>query len=191
MSIIPAFKIGIWNAWLFMVVFLIQMLIIMLANRQISEKSHVPREFKRTRHEKFVASAANYIWLAAMFYSIFLPFRLGTLWFYAGLVLFVVGLILLTASTIDFISTPTHKVITRGIYRFSRHPMYLATFIISLGSGLAAASWLFILISTIMALCFFKEAQIEERYCLETYGQPYQEYLNRTPKWLGLPNKIE
>ena len=191
MSIIPAFKIGVWNAWLFMGVFLIQMLIIMLVNRQISEKSHVPREFKRNKREKFVASAANYSWLAAMFYSIFLPFKLGTLWFYAGLILFAAGLILLTASTIDFISTPTHKVITRGIYRFSRHPMYLATCIICLGSGLAAASWLFLLISIILAFCFYQEAQIEEKYCLDTYGNSYRDYLSKTPRWLGLPKKIK
>ncbi|MBN2245944.1 MAG: isoprenylcysteine carboxylmethyltransferase family protein [Candidatus Aminicenantes bacterium] len=191
MSIIPAFKIGIWNAWIFMSVFLIQMLIIILINRQISEKSHIPREFKRSKREKFAASAANYTWLAAMFYSIFLPLRLGTLWFYAGLAFFAIGLILLAASTIDFISTPTHKVITRGIYRFSRHPMYLAISIICLGSGLASASWLFLFISIIMALCFYQEAQIEEKYCLETYGQPYQKYLNKTPKWLGLPKKSE
>jgi protein-S-isoprenylcysteine O-methyltransferase Ste14 len=187
MSLIPAFKIGVWNAWIFMSVFLIQMLIIMLVNRKISEKSHVPREFKRTKWEKIVALAANYTWLLAMLYSVFLPLKLGTLWFYIGLLLFVVGLILLTASTINFISTPADKVIAQGIYRYSRHPMYLATFLICWGAGLAAASWLFLLISIIMALCFYQEALIEEKYCLETYGHTYQDYLSKTPRWLGLP----
>ena len=190
MSIIPDFRLGIGNAWLFMSVFLIQMLIIMLVNRQISEKSHVPRKFKRTKREKFVASAANYTWLAAMLYSVFLPLKLRTIWFCSGLVIFVFGLILLTASTISFISTPADKVIKRGIYQYSRHPMYLAIFFICIGSGLAAASWLFLLISVIMALCFYQEALIEERYCLENFGQAYQEYLNRIPRCFGLPKKI-
>lgn len=190
MSLIPAFKIGLWNAWLFMSVFIIQMLIIMLINRQISEKSHIPREFKRTKQEKYVARAANLIWLAAMLYSVFLPLQINSLWFYSGLVVFLIGLILLVASTINFISNPADKVITRGIYRFSRHPMYLATFFICIGAGLAAASWLFLLISIIMALCFYQEALIEERYCLENYGQTYQEYLNRTPRCFGPPKKI-
>jgi protein-S-isoprenylcysteine O-methyltransferase Ste14 len=27
----------------------------------------------------------------------------------------------------------------------------------------------------------------EERYCLEKYGSTYCKYLERTPRWLGLP----
>lgn len=163
----------------------------MLANRQISEKSHVPREFKRNKRERFMASAANLMWLAAMFYSIFLPFRLGTMWFYAGLAFFAIGLILLVLSTINFISTPSDEVIKQGIYRFSRHPMYLAIFFICLGAGTASASWLFLLISVIMALSFYREAHLEEKYCHETYGHDYQEYLNKTPKLFGLPKKLK
>jgi len=27
----------------------------------------------------------------------------------------------------------------------------------------------------------------EERFCLEKYGDAYRNYLNRTPRWLGIP----
>jgi protein-S-isoprenylcysteine O-methyltransferase Ste14 len=27
----------------------------------------------------------------------------------------------------------------------------------------------------------------EERWCLEKYGDAYQEYMNKTPKWIGIP----
>jgi len=27
----------------------------------------------------------------------------------------------------------------------------------------------------------------EERGCLETYGDEYKEYMNRTPRWIGIP----
>jgi protein-S-isoprenylcysteine O-methyltransferase Ste14 len=27
----------------------------------------------------------------------------------------------------------------------------------------------------------------EERGCLEKYGEAYRQYMNRTPRWIGLP----
>jgi len=27
----------------------------------------------------------------------------------------------------------------------------------------------------------------EERFCLKQYGKAYEEYMNRTPRWLGIP----
>jgi protein-S-isoprenylcysteine O-methyltransferase Ste14 len=186
-SVIPAFKIGIWNAWLFMSVFLFQMIAIWLVDKHIREKSHVPREAKRNRFERYVGIFGNIIWLLAMGYSVFLPLQPGTFWFYIGLSIFIIGLILMLVATVNFITTSPDQLITQGAYNFSRHPMYLATFFICLGSGIATKSWLFIFFSIIMALCFYQEALIEERYCLTRYNNAYQEYMNRTPRWIGVP----
>jgi len=27
----------------------------------------------------------------------------------------------------------------------------------------------------------------EERWCLDKYGDAYREYMDRTPKWIGIP----
>jgi len=27
----------------------------------------------------------------------------------------------------------------------------------------------------------------EERFCLEKYGEAYREYIDKTPRWMGLP----
>ena len=189
MSLIPAFKIGMWNAWIFMSVFLFQMLAIMFVDKRVRERSHVPIEARRNKIERYVSIIGNLIWLLAMGYSVFLPLQLGTIWFYIGLSVFIIGLTFMVIATVDFISTPIDRLIITGAYNFSRHPMYLATFFICLGSGIATISWLFILFSIIMALCFYQEALIEERYCLNRYDNAYQEYINRTPRWIGVPNK--
>jgi protein-S-isoprenylcysteine O-methyltransferase Ste14 len=186
MTLIPAFQIGIWNAWLFMIVFLLQMIAILFADKRIRGRSHVHKHVRRNRFEKYAGVIANYIWLAAMGYSVFLPFQPGTIWFYFGLSIFIIGLILITIATVNFIATPADLLITKGIYKLSRHPMYLATFFICLGSGLASVSLLFIFLSIVMAFCLHKEALIEERYCLDKYGSAYREYLNSVPRWFGL-----
>jgi protein-S-isoprenylcysteine O-methyltransferase Ste14 len=30
-------------------------------------------------------------------------------------------------------------------------------------------------------------AGVEERYCKEKYGDSYKEYLNKVPRWIGIP----
>jgi protein-S-isoprenylcysteine O-methyltransferase Ste14 len=186
MYLIPDFKPGIWNAWMFMSVFILQMLLIMFAGNRVRKRSHVPSEVKRSRAERFTAIMANIVWLLALGYSIFLPFKPGTIWFYTGLSVFVIGLTILTVATCNFMSTPLEQPIIKGAYRLSRHPMYLATFFICLGAGISSGSWIFILLCVIMAACFHKEALIEEKYCLHKYRDAYRKYMDSVPRWIGM-----
>lgn len=185
----PDFKIGLWNAWLLMSVFVFQMVVMMLADKRILEKSHVPAAARKSRFERSIGIIGNLAWFVALGYSVFLPLQLGTAWLYMGLSIFLVGSALLGIATINFMTTPADRLITKGAYFFSRHPMYLATFFICLGSGLAAASWIFVLLALLMALCFYQEALIEERYCSNIYGNAYLEYMTRSPRWLGVRKK--
>ena len=179
MSLTPAFKIGICNAWIFMSVFLIQMLAIILIKKQVMERSHVPNEARHTWFEKYISIIGNLVWLLAMIYSVFLPLQVSTFWFFIGLLVFIIGLTIMAAATYNFIATPVDQLITTGAYKFSRHPMYLATFFICLGAGIAALSWLFIFLSLIMAFCFYHEALIEERYLIDKFGDEYLEYQSK------------
>lgn len=187
MFISASVKIGIWNAWIFMSVFIWQMIIIIFADKYIRKRTHVPKAARRTPLEKYVGMVANLFWLSALGYSIFLPLLFGTIWFYIGFSIFMFGAFLLSFATFNFITTPANQVIQKGVYKFSRHPMYLATFLICLGSGIATASGIFILLSVIMAVCFHYEALVEERYCLAKYKDLYKEYMNKVPRWFGLP----
>ena len=180
-------KIGLWNGWIFMSVFILQMFVMMVADQNAQQRTHIPLEARLNQRERCVSLIANLVWLAALIYSVFLPLRLNTNWFAPGLAAFILGLICLGAATWSFMTAPSGAPITNGIYRFSRHPMYLATFLISLGTGMATASWLFILLSVVMAGCFRQEALIEERICLVQYGEAYRAYRERVPRWLGVP----
>jgi protein-S-isoprenylcysteine O-methyltransferase Ste14 len=188
-SLIPAFKIGLWNAWIFMSVFLLQMLAIMFIDKRAWERSHIPKESRQNKLEKYAGILGNFIWLIALGYSVFLPLQLGTVWFYSGFSVFIIGLMLLAIATFNFIVTPIDKLITKGAYSISRHPMYLATFLICLGSGIASVSWLFIFFCIIMAICFYQEALIEERYCLNRFDNSYKEYMKKTQRGISLPKK--
>jgi len=186
----PAFKIGLWNAWLFMSIFVLQMGAIMLANKRIRKRSHVPAEARTNALERSIGIVGNSIWFLALGYSVFLPLQSGTLWFYLGLAIFLAGSAMLVVATVNFLRTPHDRLITQGVYGISRHPMYVSTFFICLGSGVSAASWMFVMLALILALCLYQEALVEERYCLNSYGPVYETYMRRIPRWLGAPRTL-
>jgi len=187
MSLIPAFEIGVWNAWLFMSSFLLQWLAVSLAGKRVYQRTGRPADMTRSKSERRIGIAATITWLIATIYSIFLPLQLGTMWFYIGLGVFLAGLIILIVATLNFAKAPHDKPITGGLYRYSRHPMYLAMFLIYIGTSLASASWLFFLLAIAAVVLVRPEAILEERYCLEKYGNAYCEYVNKTPRWVGIP----
>ncbi|GAJ22142.1 unnamed protein product, partial [marine sediment metagenome] len=120
MSLIPAFEIGIWNAWIFMSVFILQMLAMMLLSKRVWQRSSLPADVGRNNAEKRAGIIGNSIWGLATLYSIFLPLKLGTLWFYIGFPIFFVGLIILAIATTEFAVAPPDHPATRGAYAFSR-----------------------------------------------------------------------
>ena len=88
---------------------------------------------------------------------------------------------------INWATTPLDKLITGGLYRYSRNPAYVASFLQFIGVGIASASWLFLLLVVVSIIANSRLAITEERYCLEKYGDVYRQYLNKTPRWIGLP----
>jgi protein-S-isoprenylcysteine O-methyltransferase Ste14 len=80
-----------------------------------------------------------------------------------------------------------NEPITGGAYRYSRHPGYAAHFLIYFSVSIASASWIFLLVTIMLAVLLSISIKDEERYCLERYGLAYREYMNRTPRWLGIP----
>jgi protein-S-isoprenylcysteine O-methyltransferase Ste14 len=189
MSSMPAFELGLWNAWIFMVPALLDLLLcmgFMMKKGAPGGPAHVPCKSKATL---VVASLSKFIIFPAAIYSVFLPIKLGTMWFYAGLPIALLGLVGTILVLVDWAYTPAGEPITRGIYRYSRHPMYVTMILVLLGVSIISASWVFLLF-TIIALVGLTRpyfVKIEEAQCLGHYGAAYREYMNRTPRWIGLP----
>ena len=186
MALIPEFEPGVWNAWLFMIVFLLQWLAVLFLPRRIAERTSHPADLKQSRKDKIIGAATQIFWIGAILYSVFLPFKTGTAWFYAGLGVFIIGLAVLVAATVNVTRAEADKPFTNGIYRFSRHPMYLAMILIYIGVSIAAVSWLFLLITIITVFLQRQQMIQEENYCRRKFGDEYSRYMSRTPRWIGL-----
>ena len=189
MSFIPAFELGLWNAWIFMFIDILTLPFFIRIAKKRDKGSDSPKEVFDSlgRTKKFLFYSSKLIYFPAVIYSIFLPLKLGTIWFYVGLPITIIGLIMGFIVLADWKKTPKDKPITRGLYRYSRHPMYVTAFIFFLGVSIATASWIFLLITVIFMIGCFVFIDLEEQLTLKEYGDVYREYMKRTPRWIRLP----
>jgi len=185
MSLIPAFEIGVWNAWILTLYLPIHPIIMMLIVKDVMKKMESP-VYNKTENTIFIFT--NIILFFGLFiYSIFLPLKLGTIWFYAGLAICILGVITWTMAMVNIANIPIGEAWTKGLYRYSRHPMVLSSFLIFIGAGIASASWIFLLFSILFIILSTILVNKEEYFCLEKFGDGYRKYVNRTPKWIGIP----
>jgi len=182
MLLIPVFEIGIWNAWIFMVfIFLYIILTIQIFKNNVGEK------IAHCEEEKKLGNFMVILFFILLVYSVFLPLKLGTAWFYTGLSIYLLGLIVCTVAVANVAATPLGKPFTKGVYRYSRNALSIGMLLIFLGIRVASASWLYLLLSVIITVITHFMILIEERSCLNKFGDAYLQYTHRTSRWIGLP----
>jgi len=190
MSLIPAFDIGLWNAWILQVTFFIVLSApSFLMNKEAKMSNNRATEAIPLKRTEKIATLSTHVILypLTIIYSIFLPLKIGTVWFYIGIPIFVLSLAMTVITYINYANTPIDKPVTRGIYRISRHPIYLTGFVMYLGMGVACASWVMILCGVFWLGLWSIAVPTEERFLIGRYGDAYREYMDRTPRWIGVP----
>ena len=77
-----------------------------------------------------------------------------------------------------------HKLSTRGIYRWVRHPLYTigSSFIISF--GMMADNWFIALMGMLAFIGMAIRTPKEEANLIEKFGDEYREYMKRTGRFL-------
>jgi len=185
MALIPAFEIGVWNAW----IFVIPMLIISFSDMRVTaaRESGQPGDFKLTRKEKRIINAVFLPMIVSFIYAVFLPLRFGTAWLYSGLVVYLFGVALSIGAVLNFATSPKDKVITKGLYSISRNPVYIGLILMQVGLGIICSSWVYLLLTLVLLILLNENLSAEERYCLYRYGDSYRQYKNKTPRWIGIP----
>ena len=186
MSLVPAFNIGLWNAWILTIWIILPIVVLFSVTK--TPESKVEYSSVSSKAERNACSIYHIIIFLIIIYSIFLPLKLGMSWFYVGLVIFLLGTTAYIIVMVNFATTHLQEVpITKGIYRYSRHPMYVATLIMLIGVGIASASWLVLLLSALYMIFTVIAIPAEERFLLQQYGEAYHEYMSKTPRWIGIP----
>ena len=82
------------------------------------------------------------------------------------------------APMLEFEKTTT--LVTKGIYRYIRHPLYSSLFLLGWGIFFKDPSWLGGGLAAAAALLLVASAKMEERENLRYFGEEYREYMQRT-----------
>jgi protein-S-isoprenylcysteine O-methyltransferase Ste14 len=113
-----------------------------------------------------------------------------------GAIIFAAAIWLLWRSHADLGRswTPTlglrddHRLVTKGVFKYIRHPMYAAHILWGVATPLMLHNWIagfsFLLLTTLQ---YLSRVGDEERMMLEQFGEQYGSYMRRTgrllPRW--------
>lgn len=116
-----------------------------------------------------------------------IPEFIGTTIFVSGFiitVLCIAGFAVKGKGTLSPLD-PTKKLVTTGLYRFSRNPMYVGVLLMLLGESVFFTSWeLFVYgVAVFFAFHFFVRF-FEEPRLKKDFGKEYSDYSNRVPRWI-------
>jgi len=157
-------------------------LLAILDRGAIKRAAHFPLFSGRKKVAYWIYQLSN----AAIFiYLFFLRVETEPLWsMYAGLCVYTSGVALCTVAVFDFAKPSGNGINNRGIYRISRNPMYAAYFIFFSGCALLTRSLVLFGIVLIFQISTHWIIMAEERWCIETFGDEYRQYMNRVRRYL-------
>jgi protein-S-isoprenylcysteine O-methyltransferase Ste14 len=109
-----------------------------------------------------------------------------------GVVLFAGAAILLWKTHRDLGRnwTPTlgiredHTLVTEGIFKSIRHPMYAAHLLWALAQPLILTNWIVGFAFLVAQILFLSRIKEEEQMMLDQFGDQYQDYMNNTGRFL-------
>ena len=119
------------------------------------------------------------------------PWQLHT---YLGIIVFALGLIVMLRCILQFALEgkgtlspidPTKRLVVRGLYRYSRNPMYVGVMMILIGEAIitkSATLWIYL---SIIFLAFNLFIMLHEEPRLrKVFGEEYLLYCQKTRRWI-------
>ena len=121
---------------------------------------------------------------------IYLPYRQ-----IVSVTILIIGLIVIVSPVVDFIKSKTtinpvkfknvNRLVTTGIYRYSRNPMYLGMILIIISTTVYYLNFLSVF-SPLIFYIWINKFQInrEEIFLEDKFGSEYLKYKSKTRRWI-------
>jgi len=74
----------------------------------------------------------------------------------------------------------TSTLVTTGIYRYIRHPLYSSLLFLAWGIFFKMPTWYGVLFACAASVLLLATARADEKECVQYFGAPYQEYMKKT-----------
>jgi protein-S-isoprenylcysteine O-methyltransferase Ste14 len=117
------------------------------------------------------------------------------MWFrWTGVAVYAVGTGLLTWTlrclgvnlTDTVVTRQVHTLVTRGPYRWVRHPLYDAMALLTVAVAIIAANWFILLTGAVVFALLAIRSRTEETNLLARFGEPYRAYKESTGRFVPI-----
>jgi protein-S-isoprenylcysteine O-methyltransferase Ste14 len=79
---------------------------------------------------------------------------------------------------------PPERLVSTGLYAYTRNPMYLSLIIFLIGLTLTLSSWLGAFITIANAVWFHTRVRLDEQQLALQMGEPYLRYVQSVSRWI-------
>ena len=186
------------NPWIAKAVVLVASVVMIAIRAPHGKRSRAVRTVKTKKGPReavlltlaWIGFLVPLVWVASSLFS-FADYALRATPLVAGIACLALGLWLFYRAHADLGSfwsvtlevRENHRLISHGIYRWVRHPMYSALFVYSIGQGLVVPNWVVgpsYLVS--FGILFAFRLRAEEQMMVEAFGDDYVAYMARTKR---------
>lgn len=124
---------------------------------------------------------------------ILIPFVMPSILRYVGIAVAIIGVLLGIGAFLEFQKArttldphgSTTQIVTSGLYRFTRNPIYLGFLLVIIGLPLYLGYiWGIVIAPLYIFLMNHLVIQHEEAYLERKFGEPYTSYTSRVRRWL-------
>ena len=102
----------------------------------------------------------------------------------AAVLLIIVFRTLGTNITDTVVTRANHTLVTRGPYRWVRHPFYVAFALAIVADSLVTANWFLALSGGLTVTLIVLRTRTEEEKLIERFGDEYRRYMQRTGRFV-------
>ena len=76
------------------------------------------------------------------------------------------------------------KLVTTGLYKFVRHPMYASLLLLGWGMFFKSIHPTSIALIFVITLALYLTCKVEEKEMIKRFGKEYEDYMERTRMWI-------
>lgn len=164
--------------WLLLPIFLIRMVFLRIIDKNSYKKAnYLPQLLGVEKLFFIIYQITNFI---IWFYLLIIPINFNNITTIIGLIIYSIGLFFYYKSNNDFTNFDKKGVAKKGLYNYSRHPIYLSYFIMFFGIGIISQSIIYFIILLVFQISVHFLIKSEERYCKNKYGENYLNYMKKT-----------
>lgn len=117
-------------------------------------------------------------------YSCFLRIDINSPWFYPGIAVYGLGILLCAVSMLNFAEPAKNGINSKGLYRVSRNPIYVSYFIYFTGCILLTQSLGLLLLVVVFQVSSHWIIRSEERWCIREFGEEYICYMEKVRRYI-------